>query len=433
MWHAIQPSSVGGRLANAYALIFGLSVLVLVTFAFVTARQWVSHRIDQMIETEWREIESSRDIAAELFVRKTNERGLRYGFQSSTGAVLGGDLPAMNAAIGWFAFELQDDAPESEGDNYRALSKPAKTGVLIVAADIDDLENMTDALLSVYLATLLLSVLLAFFGGRWLSRVFSRRLDQLALVADDIAEGALSKRMPISAHRDEFDRLSMALNQMLDRNAGMLEQQRQITNDMAHDLRTPLAKLQQKLEAGNLSAALIDSTAMLEIVSSLLRITELEESPRKNNTDFIDLQQVANRMYEAYQPLFEEQKKRLEASEPISALIKGDAQLLSQLLSNLLDNTLKHAITSTVTRIAIEESAQSWTLTVSDDGTGVAEDELTKIFVRFHRQEHSRRTPGNGLGLSLVKAIALHHEGEVEAQNLHPGLAIKVRLPKLLP
>jgi signal transduction histidine kinase len=278
--------------------------------------------------------------------------------------------------------------------------------------------------------TLLLTLLFAVLGGTWLSRIFTRRLDQLALTADDIAKGELSKRMPVSADRDEFDRLSLALNQMLDRNAALLEQQRQITNDIAHDLRTPLARLQQKLEAGDLPAALTDSNIMLDIVSSLLRITELEDSRHKNRLGFMDLQQVVNRVCEAYQPLFEEQKKTLERGHEGVAQIQGDAQLLSQALSNLLDNILKHAVTATTARITIEDDGQFWNLTVSDNGSGVADNALTKIFVRFYRAENSRHNDGSGLGLSLVKAIARYHNAEVEARNVNPGLAVSVRFPK---
>jgi signal transduction histidine kinase len=430
MWPVIWPRSIGARLSRAYALVFCASVLLLATLAFGMARQWISHRIDQVIETELLSVEAQQDIVATINQRQGNEQGLRYRLQSPSGEVLAGDLPMLDASLGWFEFQLQDGAVEGEGDSYRALAKPVNSGLLIVAADTDDLENITTGLLLAYALTLLLTLLFAVLGGTWLSRIFTRRLDQLALTADDIAKGELSMRMPVSADRDEFDRLSLALNQMLDRNAALLEQQRQITNDIAHDLRTPLARLQQKLEAGDLPAALTDSNIMLDIVSSLLRITELEDSGHKNRLGFMDLQQVVNRVCEAYQPLFEEQKKTLERGHEGVAQIQGDAQLLSQALSNLLDNILKHAVTATTARITIEDDGQFWNVTVSDNGSGVADNALTKIFVRFYRAENSRHNDGSGLGLSLVKAIARYHNAEVEARNVNPGLAVSVRFPK---
>jgi signal transduction histidine kinase len=430
MWPAIWPRSIGARLSRAYALVFCVSVLLLATLAFGMARQWISHRIDQVIEAELLSLEAQSDIAAAIKQKKVNEQGLRYRLQSPSGEVLAGDLPTLDVSRGWFEFQLQEGAAEGEGDSYRALAKPIGVGLLIVAADTDDLENITSALWLAYAVTLLLTLLFAALGGTGLSRIFTRRLDQLAVTADDISRGRLSKRMPVSADRDEFDRLSLALNHMLDRNAALLEQQRQITNDMAHDLRTPLARLQQKLEAGNMSAALTDSKMMLDIVSSLLRITELEEGGRINTQRVIDLQQVVNRVWEAYQPLFEEQKKKLEQGHEGVACLRGDAQLISQLLSNLLDNALKHAASATVTQITIEDEAQFWNLTVSDNGPGVADDALSKVFVRFYRAESSRHTNGSGLGLSVVKAIARYHNAEVAAGNLKPGLAISVRFPK---
>jgi signal transduction histidine kinase len=429
MWRKNQPKSASTRLANTYALFFCGAALLLTTLAFGLARQVVSHRIDQSITDEMNEISSRDDLTVLIPQRMSGRTAFRYGFFAENGSRMAGNVSGSLPSEGWFAIQSNESAPEDVGDSFRALNKRVKGGWLMVATDTDDLENITSALLLAYGTTLLLTVLLAIFGGRWLARVFASRLDHLAATADDIARGHIQKRMPVSANSDEFDRLSLALNHMLDRNTFLLEQQRQITNDMAHDLRIPLTRLQQKLEQGQLAEARRDTNAMMDIVASLLRITELEEDGRTRILPPVNLQDVVAGVTDAYRPIFEEGVRTLITKNAAKVEVRGDAQLLSQLLSNLLENVLHHTPAGSRAAVSVEATETGFALSVADNGPGVPDDETDNIFARFHRVQTSRATSGHGLGLSLVKAIAAYHHAHCEARNLKPGLVVTVHFP----
>jgi signal transduction histidine kinase len=426
MWRKNQPKSASTRLANTYALFFCGAALLLATLAFGLARQVVSHRIDQSIADEMNEISRRDDLAVLIPQRMSGRTAFRYGLFAENGLRIAGNVTGSLPSEGWFAIQSNEAAPEDVGDSFRALNKHVKGGWLVVATDTDDLENITSALLLAYGTTLFLTALLAIFGGKWLARVFASRLDHLAATADDIAQGHIQKRMPVSEKSDEFDRLSLALNHMLDRNTQLLEQQRQITNDMAHDLRIPLTRLQQKLEAGQLNEAQADTTAMMDIVGSLLRITELEEDGRTRILPVLYLQDVVSEVVDAYRPIFEESGRTLVIKNVVEARVHGDRQLLSQLLSNLLENVLHHTPEGSSAQVGVESTQAGCALSVSDNGPGVPEQETENIFTRFQRLQTSRASRGHGLGLSLVKAIAAYHRATCEAQNLTPGLKIVV-------
>jgi signal transduction histidine kinase len=427
MWPKNQPKSASTRLANTYALFFCGAVLLLATLAFGLARQVVSHRIDQSISDEMNEISKHSDLAKLIPERIKGRTAFRYGLFAENGLLIAGNVSGKLPSDGWFQIQANETTPEDVADNFRALNRRIGSNWLVVATETDDLENITSALLLAYGTTLLLTALLAIFSGKWLARVFASRLDSLAATADDIALGHIQKRMPVSDRADEFDRLSLALNHMLDRNTQLLEQQRQITNDMAHDLRIPLTRLQQKLEAGQLTEAQSDTSAMMDIVASLLRITELEEDGRTRVLPLVNLCDVAATVTDAYRPIFEESGKTLIAEVNDPAVLCGDLQLLSQLLSNLLENILHHTPGGTTARINVTSSDAECMLSVADDGPGVPEADLENIFARFHRVQSSRASKGHGLGLSLVKAIAGYHNAGCSARNLRPGLEVTVR------
>ena len=429
MWPKYQPKSASARLANTYALFFCGAALLLATLAFGLARQVVSHRIDQSINDEMDAMSRQENLAQLIPQRISGRTAFRYGLFAENGVLIAGNIAGPRPQEGWFQHQSDEPIHEDIGDSFRALNRRVDAGWLVVATDTDDLENITSALLLAYGATFVLTALLAIFGGKWLARVFASRLDHLAATADDIALGHIQKRMPVSEKSDEFDRLSLALNHMLDRNTQLLEQQRQITNDMAHDLRIPLTRLQQKLEAGQLTEAQTDTSAMMDIVGCLLRITELEEDGRTRILPLLDLQAVVTEVAEAYRPIFEESGRTLVTHNPAEAWLRGDRQLLSQLLSNLLENILHHTPKESSAQIAVESTEAGCILSVTDSGAGVPEREIDNIFARFYRLQTSRASKGHGLGLSMVKAIAAYHRATCKAQNLKPGLEIVVKFP----
>jgi signal transduction histidine kinase len=343
--------------------------------------------------------------------------------------VLAGDLSNVGTGEGFFNAGIPDNAQTEVPDNLRVLGKTIGDNTLLIATDTDDIENLQNTLLGVFGLTSLGAAILALFGGRWLSRFFMSRLDQLAGTAEAITEGDATRRMPLTKAGDEFDRLSVSLNTMLDRNAALMESQRQITNDIAHDLRTPLTRLRQKLEQRPNDDALADTDELLTTMNALLRIAEIEDGARKKHFAKVDLADIARTVADAYAGSLEDGDKSLTVTVEDEAMIDGDKALLTQMLSNLIENIIAHTPKGTIAKIAISKSTSSVQLHVSDNGPGVSTSETTKITRRFYRAEKSRHTPGNGLGLSLVKAIAELHGAELDIQNLDPGLGVTFRFP----
>ena len=166
---------------------------------------------------------------------------------------------------------------------------------------------------------------------------------------------------------------------------------------------------------------------MIDIVASLLRITELEEDGQERRLPVINLEDVVREVTDAYRPIFEEHARTLSVFNSVAADVRGDAQLLSQLLSNLLENILTHTPEGTHAFVAVKPAQPGWLLSVADDGPGIPVQDTERIFARFHRGHKSRSTKGHGLGLSLVKAIALYHHADCKARNVMPGLDITAR------
>jgi signal transduction histidine kinase len=345
-----------------------------------------------------------------------NERGIKYRLSDNNGNHLVGDLSAMGRVEGFSNAGLVEDGLTESPDNLRVLGRSVGDKFLVVAVDTDDVENLRGTLLGAFGLTALCAAILALFGGRWLSRFFMRRLDQLAGTAEAITRGDASLRMPLTKVDDEFDRLSKSLNTMLDRNAALMES-------------TPLTRLRQKLEQRPNEDALADTDELLTTMNALLRIAEIEDGARKKHFAKVDLADIARTVADAYAGSMEDQNKTLTVTAEDASVLDGDRALLTQMLSNLIENIIAHTPRGTAAKIAISKSTSLVQLQICDNGPGVSADETEKVSRRFYRTEKSRSTPGNGLGLSLVKAIAELHGAEMDIQNLDPGLGITFRFP----
>jgi signal transduction histidine kinase len=279
-------------------------------------------------------------------------------------------------------------------------------------------------------------------GGIWLSRAFLRRVDAIARTAEAIIGGDLTRRVPTVGTGDDLDRLAATLNRMLDRIAALMESLRQVSSDIAHDLRTPLTRLYQRLEGARvrsatvadyeaaLEAAVGEADAMLQTFASLLRIAQVEGSSHTDRFTEIDLSELAETVADAYLPDIEARGQLLASAVDPGVRIRGDRELLTQGLANVVENAMRH--TPPGTRIQIALSAEPdgrVVLSTSDDGPGVGATDLPRLAERFYRGEHSRTTPGSGLGLSLARAVAELHGGGLEIHRLAPGLRVRFAFP----
>ena len=273
------------------------------------------------------------------------------------------------------------------------------------------------------------AVLLAIVGGVLVSRFFLSRTDAIAKACRAIMEGNLKTRVPVRGTEDELDRLSHTINDMLDRIAGLMENVRQVTNDIAHDLRTPVTHLRNRLEharlkAGSgedydkaLEAAITASDEILALFAALLRIAQIEGGARRAAFAPVELKELLSQLREMFGPVADDARHTLTVSAPENAVIRGDRELIVQLFSNLIENAIVHTPDGTCIELTLATGKDGATVSVNDNGPGVPENEHRKLFQPLYRREASRSRPGYGLGLALVSAIAELHGARLRTSS----------------
>ncbi|MEM7768241.1 MAG: HAMP domain-containing sensor histidine kinase [Pseudomonadota bacterium] len=289
----------------------------------------------------------------------------------------------------------------------------------------------------VALAVIPISLLTGFFT----SRSVVRRLNTISVTAETIGEGRMDERIPLEGNGDEFDRLSMAVNDMLDRIGALTRNLEGVSVGVAHDLKTPVSNLAGRLQllerdagdpkavSGHVAAAEAHITTLLRTLDALLRLGEVEAGQRRGAFAAMDLSDLVEDTADSFQPLFEDADKRLDLRAAPGVAVNGDRDLLTQMISNLLENTLEHARDGANAWIGLRMESSRALLEVGDDGPGLPANAAETVFERFVRLDSSRSTPGNGLGLSLVRAIAELHNGHVRVVATEPGAVFEVSLP----
>lgn len=358
------------------------------------------------------------------------------------GRRLAGNIPAMPVRLGEFILTLQTH----DRDGVHAI---LGRGVMVepgvyafVGRDLDQLKDAETGILYAFGVVLLVCLILMTLSALALSRSFLSRVDAITETCRGIMAGRLGERIPLSGPDGEFKRLGAAINATLDRIQMLMESLKQVSNDIAHDMRTPLAHLRQKLErtrdqsttlaeyAAAVDGAIADCDKLLAIFTALLRIAQIEAGAKRAEFAAVDLQSLGMKVGEIYAPVMEDTGHSfITRLAPVPSL-KGDRQLLLQVIANLLDNAITHTPSGCVVELSCEEEAGLVVLTVTDNGPGVPREEREKVLRRFYRGEQSRTTPGSGLGLSLVAAVAELHGAELTLADNKPGLRVTVRFPK---
>jgi signal transduction histidine kinase len=439
------------RFAAFYVAVFAGSALVLGIAVFFEARSALQQQMAARIETEvaFLEVEFQSEGLAHLIeiVRKRGQgaSALDYLVQDQAGSHLAGEVPATPGLTpGWTRIEVPQ-ASEDGGrpERVRALVSDLGGGVLLaVGGDLRQVDDLEKAIATAFLWTIGLAAMLGIVGGVLLSRAFLRRVDAISRTAEAIIGGDLTRRVPTHGTGDDLDRLAGTLNHMLDRIGILMESLRQVSSDVAHDLRTPLTRLYQRLEDARahaqsmtdyetaIAAAIGEAQRLLDIFSALLRIAEVEGSSSRAGVTDVDLTAVAETVADAYRPDAEEAGHTLTAAIGQGVVVSGDKELLTQALANLVENALRHTPPGTRIDVRLEgSSATGARLSVEDDGPGVAEADLRHLTDRFYRGESSRTTPGNGLGLSLVSAVAELHGATLDLNVMKPGLRVNLSFP----
>ncbi|MDQ2803561.1 MAG: ATP-binding protein [Pseudomonadota bacterium] len=446
------------RLAALYVAVFALSALVLGAAVFLATRSAMQQQMAARIEAETaflREEFRTGGLDHLLAVVRSRGRGagaLDYLVRDRHGARLAGEMPVAAAsrpgwAPGWATVEMSE-ASENQGrpERVRELVTDIGNGMLLAVGD--DLARVTaveEAVATAFLWTVGLAALLGIGGGALLSRAFLNRVDAIAGTAEAIIGGDLARRVPVRGTGDDLDRLAGTLNRMLDRIGALMDSLRQVSSDVAHDLRTPLSRLYQRLEDARAHArsvpeyeaaidgAVREAEGLLETFSALLRIAQVEgASPRAGFRD-VDLSAVAEAVADAYRPDAEEAGHRLAAGVSPGIFVHGDQELLTQAVANLVENALRHTPAGTRIGVHLVQNREGVILNVEDDGPGATAEDLPRLTHRFYRGERSRTTPGNGLGLSLVAAVAELHGATLRLEGTEPGLRVGLLFSALSP
>jgi signal transduction histidine kinase len=318
---------------------------------------------------------------------------------------------------------------------------------VLVGRDVGERERFRAVFRKSFRWIIVAMVVLAGLTWWFLARRVLKRIDQVSAASRRIVGGDLSGRLPVSGSGDEFDRLAVSLNDMLSKIGELMKGLKEVSDNIAHDLKTPLTRLRNRLEAAlagpddaeshrrALEAAIEESDGLIRTFDALLKIARVEAGSPTAAFEIIDLEAVAEDIAELFAPVAEDEGGSVEVVEDDRTYrILGDRELIAQMLVNLVDNALKygrHDGRAPDVRIWLEQKGRTASVIVFDDGPGIPEADRARVLERFTRLDASRNAPGSGLGLALVAAIVRHHKGTIELGDAEPGLKVTIRLPAL--
>lgn len=312
------------------------------------------------------------------------------------------------------------------------------------AGDVGDHSGFIAMLELAMIAVAVLLVVLAGLAAVLVTRRTVGRIEEINATSRAIMLSGLDRRIPLRGSHDEWDRVAENLNQMLDRIETLMGEVKQVSDNVAHDLRTPLTRMRGRLEKAyhaprgdEADAALIGDTiadldAVLGMFASITRISEIETRARRRAFRALNLAEIAGEVVELYDAAAEQVATRLTLGGHRDVAVTGDRDLLFDAIANLVDNSIKHGRTGGKVTVTCRNAADGAMIAVTDDGPGIAADQHDHVFKRFYRLEQSRYTPGNGLGLSLVAAVSRLHGAEIALHDNAPGLTVQLSFPVAL-
>jgi signal transduction histidine kinase len=390
-------------------------------------------------------------LAAVVSERAAQPGSSLYLLVDATGRNIAGNLASLpaelTAAGGRMLFHYVRHGGREGGGERRGVgvALPVQGGfVLVVGRDIEDLHRFAGAMGRLGLIGIALIALFGTAAGLLISRSTLRRIDAVTHATRSIMEGDLAKRIPRNGSGDELDRLSASLNAMLTRIEELVMTLREVSDNIAHDLKTPLTRLRNRAEAAlraadgaatyrdALTKSIEEADELIKTFNSLLLIARLEGGTIAESMAPVDPAAVIGDVGELYEPVADEVGLRLEITAPGGLVLVANRELISQAVANLVDNAIKYGGSGeagATIGIALRKAADEIEISVTDRGPGVAPEDRERALKRFVRLEKSRSRPGSGLGLSLVAAVARLHGGSIRLEDNAPGLRAVLRLP----
>ena len=465
--------TTAARLSALYLILFAICATVLVIYMTSLSARMLTAQIQETINDEVQGLISSYERGGLTLLVRTMERRARqpganlYLIADPNGQILAGNVENLEPGVieieGWtgrpfayrrFGEEGRAAASAQEGAQGGA-APPSHTAmalvfrlpnqmIVLVGRDLGEPEQFRRVVRRSMVVAFGMMGLGAFLIWYLVGRRALKRIDSLSDAGRRIMGGDLAGRLPVTGAGDEFDRLSENLNSMLARIAALNEGLKQVSDNIAHDLKTPLTRLRNRAEAAlsgkrtakeyreTLEATIAESDQLIRTFNAILMISRLEAGNSAEPTTQVDLAEAVRDVVDLYEPLAEENGVRITADTTQPAPIAGNRELIGQALSNIVDNAIKYSAGGEgepQVGVSLEKSADEIVLTVRDNGPGIAEADRERVTERFVRLEQSRNMPGSGLGLSLAKAVMTFHGGRLELADAAPGLLVRMVFP----
>ncbi|MGA0343128.1 MAG: ATP-binding protein [Arenicellales bacterium] len=438
------------RLALLYVTLFTVSVLALFTFIYWSSARYMAAQSDAAMETEIRILSERyersgvvglRRLILERITRQQPTGSALYLLMDPLSRPVVGNIsrwPAVEEKDGWLSFRLETrDRDDAQTHPARAKQFALSGGFrLLVGEDIQELKAAERQIIVALSWGVILTLLLGLAGGFFISRRMMARLEVINETSQRIIDGDLRRRVPVSHRGDEFDRLATHLNRMLDQIQELMEGIRQVSDNIAHDLKTPLSRLRQDLEeistqrphdpelSETLSHALREADRLLGLFNALLRIARIESETVTPTLVDLSLADLIKDIVEFYEPLADDKHQKITLLIDDAPQLAADRDMLFQSLANIMDNAIKYTPMGGRIQLRVGTREDRPFLSICDSGPGIATHEHDRVFQRFYRTDASRSTPGNGLGLSLARAVLQLHGAVIRLKANDPGLCV---------
>jgi signal transduction histidine kinase len=460
------------RLTLVYLLVFVVFAASLLGYFALNTRRLITEQITATVNTEISGLSEQysqggiRRLVIVVDLRSRRPGSSLYLVTTATGEGLAGNVGSLEPGVldrpGWLETTYRRlEAPE--GNEHHALVEVVQLPGgfrLLVGRDLEERERLFGIIVNAGQWSLALVIVLGLAGGFFVSRRVLSRIDAMTATAQTIMAGDLAGRLPVAGTGDELDRLADHLNAMLERIEALMRGLKEVSDNIAHDLKTPLTRLRNRCEQalrgntgvaeyrGALEATIAESDDLIRTFDALLMIARAESGQARDNMTEFDAAEIARDVGELYEPLADENGLALKVEAPSAAPVRGNRELISQALANLIDNAIKYAkpngiVNGDINNVAngvraeivvkADNEGDRIMLTVADRGPGIPEADRGRVVERFVRLEQSRSAPGSGLGLSLASAVARLHGGELKLEDNHPGLRSVIALPRAGP
>jgi signal transduction histidine kinase len=452
------------QLTLVYLVIFIVFAASLLGYFALNTRRLITEQITTTVDTEISGLREQytqggiRRLVIVVDLRSRRPGSSLYLVTTATGEGLAGNVGSLEPGVldhpGWLETNYRRlEAPE--GNDHRALVQVVQLPGgfrLLVGRDLEERERLFGIIANAGQWSLALVIVLGLAGGFFVSRRVLNRVEAMTETAQTIMAGDLAGRLPIAGTGDELDRLAEHLNAMLERIEALMRGLKEVSDNIAHDLKTPLTRLRNRCEqalrgsAGvddyraALESTIAESDDLIRTFDALLMIARAESGQARDNMTEFDAAEIARDVGELYEPLADEKGIALTVDAPAAAPVRGNRELVSQALANLIDNAIKYAgpngqLNGAPAEIVVKagNDGERIALSVADRGPGIAEADRGRVVERFVRLEQSRSAPGSGLGLSLAAAVARLHGGELKLEDNHPGLRSTIALPRAGP